>query len=200
VLPRRLPGLECPTADAGLMSIALFASAKARTSSPLRSRVSLREARKQRRSAKRVWVHSCAFDHPSALAFLSALRLSRFSAADRSRRQSAPRRHRATRCGQACSGYSSCPDLIRVSNSLRKTLAKEMDGRAKPGHDELYRSGEPARADQLTLRIAEKPRSAAAAAFPRCRARRLVRIAMPSRLDSRASGCAATDRAFDARA
>jgi hypothetical protein len=101
----------------------------------------------------------------------------------------------------ACSGCSSCPDLIRASIGLHETLAKEMDGRVKPGHDELYRSGEePARADQLTLRIAEKPRSAAAAAFPRCQARRLVRIAMPSRLDSRASGCAATDRAFDARA
>jgi hypothetical protein len=44
----------------------------------------------------------------------------------------------------ACSGCSSCPDLIRASIGLHKTLAKEMDGRVKPGHDELYRSGEPA--------------------------------------------------------
>jgi hypothetical protein len=31
---------------------------------------------------------------------------------------------------------SSCPDLIRASINLHKILAKKMDGRVKPGHDE----------------------------------------------------------------
>ena len=54
------------------------------------------------RPVARVWVHTCTFDHPSALAFYQRAGFRAVPAADRDCGRSAARRDRAARCGEAC--------------------------------------------------------------------------------------------------
>jgi GNAT superfamily N-acetyltransferase len=56
------------------------------------------------REIKRVWLHTCTFDHPAALPFYQR-GLPSLSAPDRNRQRSPPRRHRAARRGKACAYY-----------------------------------------------------------------------------------------------